>query len=708
MTVGTPSRPSRRLVAGAAMLTAALPAGCGQGGSADADAVSRLTFGKDVAPIVFEKCAPCHHPGGSAPFSLLAYRDLAKRAEDIVRVTERRYMPPWLPEPGYGEFLGERRLGDDQIRTIRDWVAQGAAQGDPSAVPPAPRLPDAWQLGEPDLVLRVPRPYVLAAGGTDVFRNFVIAAPVAAPRYVRAVEIQPGNKRIVHHANVLVDRAQSLRSRDTADPEIGFEGMDVEIESEQFEPESHFLFWKPGTTSFAEPDDLVWRLDERTDLVLNMHLQPSGKSEQVQPAIGLYFSDRPPTRFPMLLQLEHDGAIDISPGEKTFTITDEYTLPVDVEVLGVYPHAHYLGKDLRGFATLPDGTRKWLIWIKDWDFDWQAVYRYVRPVFLPKGATLSMRWTYDNSAGNPRNPHDPPRRVVAGNRSSDEMGHLWIQVLPRARDDLTALQDTLMRQRLRKYPSDFVAHANLGALLHAAGRMDEAVAHLRRAVGIRPNQPVVRNNLGAALRSMGRLDEAIREFREVVRIRPDYANARYNLGSALLSRGDAAAAVGQFQEFLKLTPDDADAQSDLGSALALQGRSSEARSCFERAIILNPDHPHAHSNLGHVLVTQGKLALAAVHYERALQIDPENADAHNDLGSVRARQGRLTEAAVHFDRALRLNPKHVDARANLGRVRALLAHRRRPRRSRGCTPLRRPGASVARLGRMLDAPLLHL
>jgi Flp pilus assembly protein TadD len=667
------------LVAGAAVLTAALPARCTSWSSADADAVRRprsLTFANDVAPIVFENCAPCHHPGGSAPFSLLTYHDLHKRAEDIVRVTGRRYMPPWLPEPGYGEFLGERRLRDDQIRTLREWVAQGTAEGDPSAVPPAPRFLDAWQLGEPDLVVRVPRPYMLAAGGTDVFRNFVIPGPVAVPRYVKAVEIQPGSKKTVHHANMLIDRTQSLRSRDTADPEVGFGGMDVEVESEQFEPESHFLFWKPGTAPFAEPDDRVWRLDERTDLILNVHLQPSGKPEPVQPSIGLYFANKPPTRFPMLLQLEHDGAIDIPPGEKNFIISDEYTLPVDVEALGVYPHAHYLGKDLRGLATLPDGTRKWLIWIKDWDFDWQAVYRYARPVFLPKGTTLSMRWTYDNSAGNPRNPHDPPQRVVAGDRSSDEMGHLWIQVLPRAREDLAALQETLMRQRLRKYPSDFVAHANLGALLHSAGRLDEAVAHLREAVRSRPNGAVVRNNLGAALRAMGRLDDAIREFREVVRIRPDYVNGRYNLGSALLSRGDARAAAGQLQEVLRVRPDDADAHNDLGSALAMQGRVKEAGAHFERAIGLNSEHRYAHSNLGHVLARQGKLALAAARYERALQLDPRNADAHNDLGSVLARQGRLTAAVAHFERALRLDPTHSDARVNLGRARRLLANRR--------------------------------
>ena len=122
--------------------------------------------------------------------------------------------------------------------------------------------------------------------------------------------------------------------------------MDVELESDRFEPDSHFLFWKPGTAAVTEPPGMAWRLDEGTDLVLNMHLQPSGKPEPIRPEVGLYFTDEPPTRFPMLLQLEHDGAIDIPAGERHFVVSDHYVLPVDVEVLGVYPHAHYLGKDV--------------------------------------------------------------------------------------------------------------------------------------------------------------------------------------------------------------------------------------------------------------------------------------------------------------------------------------------------------------------------
>ena len=223
----------------------------------------------------------------------------------------------------------------------------------------------------------------------------------------------------------------------------------------------------------------------------------------------------------MLLQLEHDGALDIPEGTRDFEITDSYKLPVDVELLAIYPHAHYLGHDLVGTVTLPDGTTKTLIHIPDWDLGWQAVYRLTSPLPLPRGSVISMRFRYDNSADNPRNPSDPPRRVVAGNRSVDEMGHLWIQVVPKRREDLNLLQEALMRRRLEKYPGDFVAHANLGATLQSMARLDEAIVHLQAAAVMRPSDAAATNNLGAALVEAGKHADALEQFRRAVRLAPD-------------------------------------------------------------------------------------------------------------------------------------------------------------------------------------------
>lgn len=557
-----------------------------------------LTFNKDIAPIMFQNCAVCHHAGGAGPFSLLSYQDVRKRAQQIAAVTESRYMPPWLPEPGHGKFADERRLSDEQIEMIRQWNAEGAVEGAALDLPPAPKFNEGWQLGRPDLVIKMAAAYTLPAGGTDVFRNFVIPIPVTTTRYVRAVEILPGNKKIVHHANLLIDRMRSSRRLDARDPEAGFGGMEVALESESFDPDSHFLFWKPGTVPWVEPDGMAWRLEPGTDLVLNMHLQPSGKPELIQPTIGLYFTDQPPTLYPMLLQLEHDGALDIPAGAHDFVIADEFTLPLDVDVLGIYPHAHYLGKDLQGLATLPDGTKKWLIHIKHWDLTWQAVYRYAEPVFLPKGTTISMRYAYDNSTGNERNPHDPPRRVVAGNKSSDEMGHLWLQVLPCARDDVRIiLQEALMRQRLRKYPHDFTAHFNLGAALQSTGNLEEAIKHYQEALRARPGDVTSLNSLGTALQSAGRIEEAIGYYRQVIKISPDHVDALYNLGNSLLALGKPAEAIVHLRQVIQIQPRDANAHNSLGSAFAMQGDLAQAIIHFSHALRINPAHADARDNL---------------------------------------------------------------------------------------------------------------
>lgn len=635
------------------------------------------TFNKQIAPILFEYCAVCHHAGGAAPFSLMTFAEVKKRAQLIADVTASRYMPPWLPEPGYAEILDERRLSEEQIKLIRQWVDAGMSEGDAKDLPKAPQFNESWQLGKPDLIVRMSEAFTVPAEGVDVFRNFVIPIPVKATKFVKAVEILPGNQRVVHHANLLIDRTENSRKLDAQDPAPGFGGMEVSIEAESFEPDSHFLFWKPGSAPEIAPDGMAWRCDPGTDLVLNLHLQPTGKPERIQAEVGLYFTDKPQTIFPMLLQLEHDGAIDIPPGAKDFIVTDEVKLPVDVDVLGVYPHAHYLGKDLQGFATLPDGSRKLLIRITHWDLNWQGIYRFRHPIFLPKGSTLSMRYSYDNSADNPRNPHSPPQRVRAGNRSSEEMGHLWVQVLPRSpqidgRDARIFLQEALMRRRLQKYPADFTGHFNLGAALQNEGRDAEAIASFQKALQTRPNHPAALTNLAASLQAVGRTADAINYYSQALRVQSDYAPARYNLANLLLAKGDLAQAITHLKEFLRQHPNDAQAHNSLGSALAMQGQTVEAAQQFDASVRLNPDNADVHVNFAAVLIALKKPNEAINHYERALRLNPNNAEAHNELGALLANLGRIKEAIPHFEQAVRLDPKNAAARENLKRAQALI------------------------------------
>jgi len=575
----------------------------------------------------------------------MSYNDVAKHAAQIVAVTASRYMPPWPPESGYGEFAGDRSLTSWQIRIFADWVKQGKPRGDEASLPAPPRFNGEWQMGPPDLILRMPRPFHLPAEGSDVFRNFVVPSGVTQVRYVRGFELRMSNPRVVHHANVVLDRTRSLRRRDGEDGRPGFAGMDVitEAAADNFEPDSHFLFWKPASVLRFEPDDMSWRLDPETDLIVNLHLQPTGKEELVQAEIGIYFAAQPPTRFPMLVQLEHDGALRIPPGSKDFVVSDELTLPVDAQAIAIYPHAHYLGKLVEAWATLPDGERRWLIRIADWDINWQAVYDYAKPVDLPKGTKIAMRIRYDNTAANPRNPNRPPKLVLTGNRSEDEMGHVWLQLLPKAKaggpDPRVAIQEAVMRRRLEKYPGDFLAEYNLAALLQMRGQYGDATAVYRAALKAEPKNVTAHNSLATALLLEDDVKGAIAEFREALRLDPRYLNARYNLARALGMSGDLAGAREQYVNFLKEKPDDADAQAGIGT----------------------------------IDFKQRNYAEALLHFREAARLDPQNADTQANLGTTLAISGNLQAAKDAFKTALRINPDLQAARANLARVEAQLA-----------------------------------
>jgi Tfp pilus assembly protein PilF/mono/diheme cytochrome c family protein len=565
------------------------------------EAPPQITFNRDIAPILYRSCAACHRPGEAGPFPLLTYSDAKLHPRQIAAVTQKRLMPPWLPEPGEPKFADELRLSDEQLARIQAWVDQGALEGDPADLPPPPQFVEGWQLGKPDVIVKAQKPFLLPASGTDSYWNFIFRTPVDRTRWLKAIEIRPGDKRLVHHANVLVDREQTARHQEKQ-PGAGFSGMELTIESEVFDPDSHFLFWKPGSVPYVEPDGMALRLDKDTDLVLNTHLQPSGKPEAIQPSLGLYFTDKPATMHPILLQMENDRLLDIPPGEKNFLVTDDFTLPVAVDVLAIYPHAHYLGKDLQALATLPDGTTKTLIHISRWNLNWQAVYRYAQPVSLPKGTTISMHFTYDNSSDNALNPNHPPQRVLAGNRARDEMAHLWLQVLPQNSPGATVdpralIQEALARHNLQKNPEDFEAHYNLAALLQSRGTLAEAIAQFTQAVRIRPDDATANNALGAVLLAAGRVEESIPHLTAALKARPDYFDAHYNLGNALASQGDFSGALTHFRAAVRLNPQDANAEANLGSALAETGNLPEARVHYERALRLNPNNELARENL---------------------------------------------------------------------------------------------------------------
>jgi len=245
-----------------------------------------VTFSKDIAPIVFNNCSSCHHPGESAPFNLLNFDDVRKHAKQIVEVTQRRYMPPWLPDPTLIPFVGERRLSNEQLGLIKQWVEEGALAGNLDELPPLPKWNDRWQLGKPDLVVKPASPFALAADGRDVYRNLVVAIPISARRYVHGIEFR-ANSRAVHHAFLRFDKTAESRALDRQDGQPGFYGIHT---AKSAASPITFASWQPGKSPRFYDADLAWPLETNTDLVLQLHLQPIGKVENVAPEVAFYFT----------------------------------------------------------------------------------------------------------------------------------------------------------------------------------------------------------------------------------------------------------------------------------------------------------------------------------------------------------------------------------------------------------------------------------
>jgi hypothetical protein len=403
---------------------------------------ARITFSDTIAPIVHTQCITCHRRGEAAPFSLITYDDVKKRAATIVKVTQSRVMPPWQATHAAGEFVGERRLSDAQIDAFRRWHADGMPQGDLSKVPPAPSFVDGWQLGTPDLIIEMPVAYDVPASGPDAYRSFAIPTGLTEDRWVRAVEFRPRARRVVHHALFGYARAGAVAKAETENPDgkPGLSGLAPVNWFPGFAPAGDLGAWAVGGTPRFLPDGLGRLLPKGTDFVVQLHVHPTGKPETERAQIGLFFADKQPDR--SLFTLGAPGlfglikGIDIPPGAKDYAIDGTMTMGIDMRIVSVAAHAHYLGKEIKAVATLPDGSERTLLWIPDWDFNWQDQYFYKDPPVLPKGTRIDVRLTYDNSADNPRNPNSPPKRVQWGEESSDEMASVqFLAVAANAADE---------------------------------------------------------------------------------------------------------------------------------------------------------------------------------------------------------------------------------------------------------------------------------
>ncbi len=393
-----------------------------------------ITYNKHVAPILWKNCAAGHRPGEFGPFSLLEYRDAAKRAKFIGEITASRRMPPWRPEAHFGEFIDVRRLSDEDLSTLQRWVEQGAKEGDAKDLPAAPKFAEGWQLGNPDLVLKMAEEFEIPAASRDIYRCFVIPIDNDEAKTVSGVEFRPGNRRVVHHAIFYLDTSGAARKKDEADPGPGY----TSFGGPGIVPSGGLGGWAPGVSAFMLPDGLAKYIKPKSDLVLQIHYHPDGKRETDVSEVGLHFTKSPVKRIVSGVALMNAN-FNLPAGERNIHVKAEATLPIDVLAIGLSPHMHLLGREMKVEAYLPDGKVEPMIWIKDWDFNWQDAYGYVQPLKLPKGTRLVAEAIYDNSADNPANPNQPPRNVRFGEQTTDEMCLCTVGVIAERQEEYSQL-----------------------------------------------------------------------------------------------------------------------------------------------------------------------------------------------------------------------------------------------------------------------------
>jgi hypothetical protein len=402
----------------------------------------KITYNRDIAPILFANCVICHREGEVGPFSLTTYQDAAKRAGQVARVCEERLMPPWKAAQTHGEFEGQRTLTERQIAMLKAWASGSRAEGEAADLPPAPSFVKGWRYGEPDLVLEMPAEFEIPADGNDIFQNFPIPIDVPSDKLVAMIDFIPGNPRVVHHSLLFLDYNHAGRRRDEKTPEPGYPSFG----DPGFMPTGSLGGWSPGKTPRRLPGGLGRFLKKGSDLVMQIHYHPTGKRETDRSKVGVYFVEKPENVALDVWAASFDH--DIPPGEKDYRLKASYPLNYELTVLGVVPHMHLLGHELTATAVLPDGERRELIHIPQWNFNWQDDYRYARPFKLPKGATIEVEASYDNSTDNPANPSSPPNRVTWGEQTTNEMLYCFFLVATDNRADIMPLATEMLTREI--------------------------------------------------------------------------------------------------------------------------------------------------------------------------------------------------------------------------------------------------------------------
>jgi peroxiredoxin len=430
------SRALDELLAGKSVSQPATKAvGCPIARGGLAKKAGKVTYHRDVAPILQDNCQQCHRPGEVGPFALLTYKQAVNWAGDIKEYTQERKMPPWKPVEGVA-FHNDRRLSQKEIDTLAAWVDGGTPEGDPKDAPPPKKFIEGWQLGTPDLVLTVPEEFTLGASGKDVFRCFVLPTGLTEDKYVTAVEVRPGNSRVVHHSLNFFDLSGRARQMEKAERER------VKKPGEQdhgpgysvamglgFIPEQGKFGgvggWAPGQRARHLPDGYGFPLPKGSDFVFQIHYHRNGRVEKDRTRVGLYFAKKPGVR-PYKSAVIPGLFVAIPAGQERFEVNGTIEVDQDCVLRSVMPHMHMLGKEIKVTLTPPGGAARTLLAITDWDYNWQETYILKEPLEVKKGTKFRVEAVYDNSDKNPNNPFSPPQWVRFGEQTDNEMCFVFL------------------------------------------------------------------------------------------------------------------------------------------------------------------------------------------------------------------------------------------------------------------------------------------
>ncbi|MFO0841191.1 MAG: hypothetical protein U0797_02180 [Gemmataceae bacterium] len=396
-----------------------------------------VTYHRDVVPVLQNHCQQCHRPGEVGPFSLMTYKQAVNWAHDIKEYTQERKMPPWKAAEG-GPFHNERKLTDRELATLAAWADGGTPEGDPKHAPSPREFTEGWQLGKPDLILTMPDEMTLGPSGKDLFRCMVLPTGLTEDKFVVAVEVRPGNSRILHHTLNFFDttgQARALEQKerdrkkkpDETDHGPGYSvGMGI-----GFTPASGKTGtvggWAPGQRPRFLPKGYGYPLPKGSDLVVQMHYHRNGRAEKDRTSIGLYFAkDADLKRYKSAII--PGRFLVIPPGSENFKVNGSVEALEDGELHSVMHHMHMLGRTAKVTMTPPGGQPRTLLRIEDWDYNWQETYFLKEPIAFKAGTKFAVEATYDNSAKNPNNPFQPPTWVRFGDQTDNEMCFVFLGV----------------------------------------------------------------------------------------------------------------------------------------------------------------------------------------------------------------------------------------------------------------------------------------